>query len=253
MGDLRGENDLHMVSQEMADLLGELIVIVVRHAADAEALNDNGMGMLGDIVENAGLHAGDELDDADAAVERVIKPYRAGERLADIIAHLAAADNGDLRIIDAREGVEAARACFLRAVGADHFVVEYKMDAAGVVIGGIGDRAAQIFPRVGIARVDGHLRAGQHDGLRAVLDEIIERRCGIGHRVGAVGDDKAVVAFIFFPDDLHKLDPVLRAHVCAVQIKGLHRIDLAERTHLGDALEQLLARQLRRQAVLRRA
>lgn len=74
-----------------------------------------------------GAHAGDELDDADAAVERIIKPHRAGERLADIIAHLAAADDSDLRVIDARKGVEAARTCFLRAVGADDLIIEHEM------------------------------------------------------------------------------------------------------------------------------
>ena len=157
MGDLRGKNDLHVVPKQVADLLGELVVIVVRHTADAETLDDNGVGVLGYIVENAGRHAGDELDDANAAVERIIKPHRAGERLADIIAHLAAADDSDLRVIDAREGVEAARARFLRAVGADDLIIEYEMNAAGVVIGGIGDRIAQIFPRIGVARVDGNL------------------------------------------------------------------------------------------------
>ena len=67
----------------------------------------------------------------------------------------------------------------------------------------------------------------------------------------AVGDDKAIVAVIAFPDTADHFQPVLRAHIRAVQIQKLYAVHIADAGNGGEMAQKLLCGQLRGQTVLR--
>ena len=101
----------------------------------------------------------------------------------------------------------------------------------------------QIELGIGKGIAHGLLRAGEHDGLGAVLNQIGKRRRGVAHGVGAVQNHEAVVVGITLDDDIADAHPVARAHIGAVDVHGLHHVELAEVRDLGDALGELLTGQ----------
>ena len=66
-----------------------------------------------------------------------------------------------------------------------------------------------------------------------------------------MGDDKAIVAVIAFPDTADHFQPVLRAHIRAVQIQKLYAVHIADAGDGGEMAQKLLCGQLRGQPVLR--
>ena len=101
----------------------------------------------------------------------------------------------------------------------------------------------QVELGVGKGIAHGLLRAGEYDGLGAVLNQIGKRRRGVAHGVGAVQNHEAVVVGITLDDDVADTHPVARAHIGAVDVHGLHDVELAEARDLGDALGELLTGQ----------
>ena len=101
----------------------------------------------------------------------------------------------------------------------------------------------QIELGIGKGVAHGLLRAGEHDGLGAVLNQVGKCCRGVAHGVGAVQDYEAVVVGIAFDDDIANAHPVARAHIGAVDVHGLHDVELAEARDLGDALGELLTGQ----------
>ena len=53
-----------------------------------------------------------------------------------------------------------------------------------------------------------------------MLEHVAERRGGVGHRVGAMQDDEAVVPVVVVNDDVHHVGPVRWIHVGGVQRRG---------------------------------
>ncbi len=99
----------------------------------------------------------------------------------------------------------------------------------------------QVDLRIGEGVAHGLLGAGEHDGLGAVLNEVGERRRGVGHSVGAVQDHKAIVRVVVLADDLGDAQPVGGAHIGAVDVHGLHDVEFAQAFDLGHAAGELLA------------
>ena len=136
---------------------------------------------------------------------------------------------------------------FSGAGAQDDQVVEHDLHAPGPLRHRVGEGVQQVVAGVGVPVVDGLLAAGQHDGLGGVLHHIAQRRGGVGHGVGAVGDHKAVVLAVMVPDGLCHAAPVLRADVGGVQVIKLHRVDPAHSFQLRHKLQQLGRRDGRRQ------
>ena len=86
----------------------------------------------------------------------------------------------------------------------------------------------QIQLGIGKGIAHGLLRAGEHDGLGALLNEIAECRRRIGHGICPVQNHETVVVGITLDDDVADAHPVAGAHVGAVDVHGLHDIELAK-------------------------
>ena len=119
---------------------------------------------------------------------------------------------------------------------------EDHVDVAAGVIRRIEHRLVQV--ELGVREGAGHglLRACKHDGLLAVLDQIRKRRGRIGHGVGAVQHHKAVVAVICVHNDVADLEPVARAHVGAVDVHGLDKVQVGDGVKQGHLVCQLAPR-----------
>ena len=90
---------------------------------------------------------------------------------------------------------------------------------------------------------------GKDNGLGTALDQIAQGRRRVGHGIGAVADDKAVVGIVAFAQDLYYAQPVFGADIGAVQAIQLKAIHQAELANIGNKLQQLLRVQLRRQPI----
>ena len=142
--------------------------------------------------------------------------------------------------------------CVLRArVPAIHMAVEHDVCAAGAVVRRVGERLVQIAPRVAVRLLDRFLRARKDDGLQVALHKVRHRRRGVGHRIRAVRDHKAVVLRVAVADDLREMHPLPPAHVRAVQAVRLHGVDRAHRADLRHGVQKLLRGDRRRQGRFR--
>lgn len=106
-------------------------------------------------------------------------------------------------------------------------------------------RVVEVAPRVGILHIDGFLRAGEHDGFAAVLNQIGKRAGRVGHRIRAVGDNKTVVSVVMIPQTFGQRQPAVRRHVGGINIHRLHRVNAAERTERGHAAQNIVGQKLR--------
>ena len=86
------------------------------------------------------------------------------------------------------------------------------------------------------------MRAGEDDGLRQVLEHVGEGRGGVGHRVGAVQHDEAVVVGVAVGDAVGDVGPPRGRHVAGVDgRRELEGVDLrVELLELGHTAEQVL-------------
>ena len=103
-----------------------------------------------EVVENAGVDAGDELEHKHAGVEPVVKLRRACDVLRDVIHDLPAAQDGRLGVVNARKSVVALRAHLARAGAEDDLVVKDDVHAAGAVVAGVEKGVAQVLARIGV-------------------------------------------------------------------------------------------------------
>ena len=158
--------------------------------------------------------------------------------LLNIIKGLAVAHDGGSGKIDARKGVETSGARLFRARAENDVAVEHDMHARRAVVRAVKEGVREVAAGVGIARVDGFLRPRQHDGLRAVLDEIGQRGGGVRHRIRSVRDDEAVELRVTFFDDARDGEPMSAADVGAVEIERLDGGHGAGARDLGYAVEQ---------------
>ena len=96
----------------------------------------------------------------------------------------------------------------------------------------------QVALGVRILDADRLLRAGQDDRLIQILAHVVEQRRGVTKRVGAVGDDKAVVQVIILADQLGNLHTVRGCDVGGVERKRIDDRDLAQTGGLGQEIKQ---------------
>ena len=202
-----------------------------------------------EVVENAGVDAGDELEHEHAGVEPVVKLWQAYDMLRDVIHDLPAAQDGRLGVVDAGKGIVALRAHLARAGAENDLVVKDDVHAAGAVVAGIEKGIAQVLARVGVLVEDRLLRAGDDDGLGVILNQVRQGRRRVGHRVRAVREDKAVVSVIVLAHAGRHLQPVAAVDVRAVAVHELHGVDPAQLLKLRYLGKELTGGELRREPV----
>ena len=127
-------------------------------------------------------------------------------------------DHGEIREIDAGERVVALVALFLSAGSRNDFSVKYDGHAVGAFGGSKTQAVQKVCSCVRHIEVDGLLRACDHDGLAGMLDKIGHGSSCVGHGIGAVADYEAVIIVIILFQNLSKFQPVLRVHICAVDV-----------------------------------
>ena len=160
------------------------------------------------------------------------------------VAHDAVvADVGNGRIVDANERVKAHGALLAGARAGNGDATKHNRHIVRVLVERIEQALVQIELGVGKGVAHGLLRAGEYDGLGAVLNQIGKCCRGIAHGVGAVQNHEAVVVGIAFDDDVADTHPVTGTHIGAVDVHGLHDVELAEARDLWDALGELLTGQ----------
>ena len=91
------------------------------------------------------------------------------------------------------------------------------------------DRGNQVFAPVGTQHADRDLAAGKNHGFGEVHQHKTERGGGIGHRVGTVQHDKAVVSVVVVTDQPRQFAPQFRRHI--------RRVDRREVDHLQFDIE----------------
>ena len=194
-------------------------------------------------------HAGHQPQYEDGGVQLLVKLHRRHRvRAVQKGDEPHIPEHGGLGVVDAGKGVEAFGAGLAGAGAQDDLVVKYQLHAPGKIAAGIQKGAIQVVAGVRIAVVDGFLAAGQHHRLGAVLDHIAQRGGGVGHCVGAVGNDETIVGIVVLADGMDQLLPLFRAYVGRVQTEQLHRVDLAEFGQLRHERKELFRCNGRRQA-----
>ena len=173
-------------------------------------------------AEHRLIEAREELDDLDAAGQaggdaQLAGILRGAEDRREVVGDIDA-DLGQRGVVLRAEGVEGLGAAFRGAVGAEKAVLEVERhlgDQRSAVAAGSGDLDGrdEVLAAVGAQHADGDLASGEDHGLGEVLEHEAHGRGGVGHRVGAVQDDKAVVTGVVVADDPGELDPVCRGDV----------------------------------------
>ena len=177
---------------------------------------------------------GEELDDGDAVGQaggdaqlgrRVGGLQHGRQVVGDVDAHL-----GQRRVVVRAEGVERLGAPLRRAVGAEQPVLEVERHLGHLgapVDAGSGDldRRNEVLASVRAQHADRDLAPGEDHRLGEVLEQEADRRGGVGHRIGAVQYDEAVVARVVVADQAGQREPVRGRDVRGVD-HGVHRVDL---------------------------
>ena len=164
---------------------------------------------------------------------------------------------GQVGIVERLEGVELVGTLLRRAVAAHQVAVEVDTHLGhhrrAVLPFGCGHLNAgdKVFLAIGAQLANGQLRAGKDDGLRQVLEHERQGRGGVGHRVGAVEHNEAVVLVVVVGNDMGQLGPERRRHIAGidrrvelvggdVEVRGERRGARGELLQLGHAAEQVL-------------
>ena len=147
---------------------------------------------------------------------------------ADIAEYLAAVDEGSNRIVDAFKCTVAFSAHFSRPGAHDCFAVEYDINAVYIVLHGETQAVQQILFRVCHRRGHRLLRTSEDNRFGRILHKIGQRRCRVGHGVGAVSDDKSVVICEGGFDFQCNTRPVFGLYIGAVDVEKLTYIHFTE-------------------------
>ena len=93
-----------------------------------------------------------------------------------------------------------------------------------VVSTGNLDCRDQVFASIGAKHADRNLATGKDNGLGEILEHEAQGRGGVGHRIGAMQDDEAIVAVVIFADQLGQRHPMVGLDIRRVDdgIHGLH-------------------------------
>ena len=116
----------------------EIPGIIGGKASHTEGFNDHGIIVVGKVGENSCFQGGDQLQECDFLIQPVIKPDGVCQQcfIIQIKDHLLVLNRGNIREVDAGEGIIAFGA-FLFAPGAgDHLAVKNDGNSIGFIMGG---------------------------------------------------------------------------------------------------------------------
>ena len=159
------------------------------NTANAKGLKDYSIVAIGKGVEDARVYAGRKLEYKYARVDAVVETHRVFALMSAVepVAHNAVvADVGNGRIVDANERVKAHGALLAGARAGNGDAAKHDRDVVRVLVERIEQALVQVELGVGKGVAHGLLRAGEHDGLGAVLNQIGKCCRGVAHGVGAV-------------------------------------------------------------------
>ena len=222
----------------------------LRHAAHAEALDDDGVMPGEKPVQNLPVAAWRQLEKAHLRVQGVVEPGPLQRRLADVGQQRPVPQHPQHRVVDGGEGLKALGVGLLGPGAQDDLPVEDDADPRHLRRGH-PEGVLQVDLGVRGVEADGLLGPGEDDGLGAALNEVGKPRRRIGHGVRPVGQDEAVIVVIMLPDTAGHGQPMLGSDVGAVQVQDLQAVRPAELRDGGDVAQKLLRAELRRQAALR--
>ena len=247
-GDLRGHNDSATRIDPAENCLLERLARLTKlgDTANAKGLQNHSVVAIGKSVQDTRVHAGCQLKDKYARVDAVVETNRVlvlVSAVESVANDAVVADIGNGRIVDANERVKAHGALLAGTRAGNGDAAKHDRDVVRVFVERIEQALVQVELGVGKGIAHGLLRAGEYDRLGAVLNQIGKRRRGVAHGVGAVQNHETVVVGITLDDDVADTHPVTGAHIGAVDVHGLHDVELAEARDLGDALGKLLTGQ----------
>ena len=212
--------------------------------ATAEGAHDDGLqaGRLQDMLQDVATHAGEQRDDDDIGVEGIEGLHgTAVVGTEDEVATVGDIDSGMGKgwTVEGGEGAESLGTLLGGAVATQQTATEIdaylgNIGTAITIAGsGYGDGGDEVLLAIGAQLTDGQLGTGEDDGLGEVAEHIGEGGGSVGHGVGAVEDDEAVVVLIARGDDAGKLLPLGRGDIAGVdggrELTGMDvGIDLAQ-------------------------
>ena len=159
------------------------------NTANAKGLQNHGVVAIGKGVEDARVYAGRKLEYKYARVDAVVETHRVFALMSAVepVAHNAVvADVGNGRIVDANERVKAHGALLAGARAGNGDAAKHDRHIVRMLVERIEQALVQVELGVGKGVAHGLLRAGEHDGLGAVLNQIGKCCRGVAHGVGAV-------------------------------------------------------------------
>ena len=225
----------------------------LRGVARSEGAHDDGLQVrrVDDVADEVFSDAREEGEDDDVVVEPEVGRHRLGPvGLQDALAVVGDVHAGidEVGVVERLEGVELLGALLRGAVAAQQVASEadahlgHEGSALGILRRGDLDGGDEVLLAVGAELSDGQLRAGEDDGLREVLEHVGEGRGSVGHRVGAVEHDEAVVVVVVVGDAVGDVGPAGGRHVARVdgrrELEGVDRgVELLE---LGHMVQQVL-------------
>ena len=138
---------------QLVHLFEEIPMSIAWDAADAVALDDDRIIMLPNPRQQAGVHAGDELEQKYLWIDVDIKcRIGAWAALPNIVDNFVVADGGKHREVDALERIEALGLHLLGTGAGNHLAVKDDADPVGIRTGG----KAQGVEEVGLGIGDFH-------------------------------------------------------------------------------------------------
>lgn len=219
-------------------------------AARSERL-DHHPGIPVQDVEKRGREIGRQLDEQNVRVDVPHEAWRAVALRRVRQPHApSSVDYARERRADRSECVRFERMALCGVWAVDDLSVQHRQHADAVRR---RDAACveKVAGRVRTRRAHGQHRAGQHHGAVDVPQHMVQQRGGIGKRVRAVGNDKAVVPASVFPDRPRHLHTVRGGQVGGVQPHQLAHRDRADRLQRGQQADKRPAGQGRGQPVCR--
>ena len=152
---------------------------------------------------------------------------------------MSALDTRYLRIIGAGKGGKTLGVVLPGPCSQNDRARENNKDTVAVSVRCTQKGIDHVAVRIRVPLDSRYLGSGYDYRFCAVLNQIAESRSRICHCVGAVGDDKAVIAVVVLPYCAGYDKPVLGTDVRAVHVKKLYAFRDAELCNLRDFLKQV--------------
>ena len=208
----------------------EAVVSVIGKPADTEGFDDQTVIGRCQHIQNFSVCTGNQFHEKDAVIHLMIKDERSCILVfvINVKDDPAVMNGGNIRIINTGKSIVAFGKFFLGSGTCDDFAAEHDADAMRSVMRGKTEAVQEIGTGICDCQIDRFLGSCNDDRTAVILDQV--RKCGgcVSHGICAVADDKSVVKFVFFFNELRKFQPVRSTDIGTVQGKWLDGINGTE-------------------------